>query len=191
MISNTLPVNLVGFSMELAAYTKRDIAVWFLLIIVCYGCMISVAGRYDSLSKSSELIRYVKIRKYKMLFVRDISVLIVLVMTINLIVSTIQLQSISFEMVLATIILVLNFLLKSCFLFWIMGMTSPSIAICICFFLETSIFWTGGESLTNVYNWGMLCRDQIYAKSGFHIIYICMIEMIVSVLFVILKKVKR
>ena len=184
MINKQLSVNLIGFSENLREYTSKDIAIWFFFIAICYASIIIVAERYDNVRKSSNIIYFRSILRYKVYYTRDVSLLLVLVMVINFIVSALLLQTFSVKMVYASILLILNFFLKASIVFFLLGFINSSITIGICFVLETSVFWHKGDSIVNVYNWGMLSRDQLYVDNEISIIFICIIEVILSVLII-------
>lgn len=184
MINKQLSVNLIGFSVNLREYTSKDIAIWFLFIAICYASIIIVAERYDNVRKSSNIIYFRSILRYKVYYTRDVSLLLVLVMVINFIVSALLLQTFSVKMVYASILLIFNFFLKASIVFFLLGFINSSITIGICFVLETSVFWPKGDSIVNVYNWGMLSRDQLYVDNEISIIFICIIEVILSVLII-------
>lgn len=190
MINRQLPVNLIGFSMELGEYTKKDIAIWFLLVVICYACMVVVVGRYDNISKGSDLIRYGNASRFKKYYVRDMEFLIVLVMILNCAFSMLQTKCFSLMMIYSSIFLMLNFFWKASLLFFVSGFMRLSAAVVVCFLLETSIFWYKGDSLINVFNWGMLRRIHSYGQLGFPVICILVIELLLSFIMIHFRKCK-
>lgn len=190
MINRQLPVNLIGFSMELWEYTRKDIAIWFLLVVICYVCMIVVGGRYDNISKGSDLIRYGSTSRFKKYYVRDMGCLIVLVTILNCALSMLHTKFFSLMMLYGSMFLMVNFFWKASLLFLLTGYMRLSVAVGICFVLETSIFWHKGDCLINIFNWGMLQRIQSYGQLGFPVSCILVIELLLSFMMIHFRKCK-